>query len=151
MQCDHKSGIQSCQVDFRQRLRNQLSATSPVSMESLFVYWLPFRLALDWRPSLHVHCLQRAGTLLLEGAQPRAEDVLVDREHKPRTSFIHHHGEVFGWTVIAPYGTDGKWSSRPEGVSPRGVRSGRSPRDGNGSVLTRRGRCEGRGRITDMY
>jgi hypothetical protein len=82
---------------------------------------------------------------------PLAEAVLVDREHQPRTSFVHDHGEVDGWTVSAPDGTDGKWSGRSEGVSPRGVRCGRSPRDRNGSVLIRCARYEGRERIADIY
>src|ERR1700690_3973823 len=124
-----------------------------VAASPRLVYWLAFRfrLDLDWRSSLHVHCLQRGGTLPLEGAQPRAVFVLVDQEHQPRANFVHNHGEVVGWTVSAPDGTDGKWSGRREGVSPRGVRCGRSPRDRNGSVLTRRARYERRERITDIY
>jgi hypothetical protein len=116
------------------------------------VYWLVFRfrLALDERSTLHVHRLQRAGILLLEGAQPPAVFVLVYREHQPRASFVHNHGEVVGWTVSAPDGTDGKWSGRPEGVSPRGVRCGRSPRDRNGFVLIRRARYEVREGIADV-
>src|SRR5208282_3581533 len=97
-----------------------------------------------------MHRLQRAGTHFLEGAQPLAALVLVDREQQSRTSFVHDHGEVLGWTVSAPDGTDGKWSGRSEDVSPRGVRCGRSTRDGNGSVLIRRVRHEGRERIADI-
>src|SRR5271155_1321516 len=96
-----------------------------------------------------MHRLQRAGTLLLEGAQPLAALVLVDREHQPRTSFVHDHGEVDSWTVSAPDGTDGKWSRR-EGVSPGGVGCGRRSRDRNGSVLIRRARYEVRERIADI-
>jgi hypothetical protein len=117
------------------------------------VYWLAFRfrLALDERSFLHAHFLQRARTLLLEGAQPFTEGVLFDREQQPRTSFVHDQGEVEGWTASAPYGADCKWSGRREGVPPRGVRCGRSPRDRNVSVLIRRARYEVRERIADLY
>src|ERR1700733_7008456 len=98
-----------------------------------------------------MHRLQRAGTHFLEGAQPLGALVLVDREQQSRTSFVHDHGEVLGWTVSAPDGTDGKWSGRREGVSPRSVRCGRSPRDRNGSVLIGRARYEGRVGIADIY
>ena len=116
------------------------------------VYWLAFRfrLAFDKRSSLHVHCLQRAGTLLLEGAQPLAVGVLLDQEHQPRTSFVHDHGEVDGWTGSADR-TDGKWRGRMECVSARGVRCGCGPRDPDGSVLTRLARYEGRERIAEIH
>ena len=83
--------------------------------------------------------------------EPRIAGVFVEREHQPWTSFVHDDGEVDGWTVSGTDGADGKWSGRREGVSPRGVRSGRSPGDGNGSVLIRRARNEKRERIAEIY
>src|SRR5262249_23689173 len=94
--------------------------------------------------SLHVHRFQRTGILLLEGSEPLAEGVFVDRKYKPRTSFIHDHGEIVGWAASAPDGTDCKCSGRGEGESPRGGGSGCSSGNGNGCVFIRRGRYEKR-------
>src|ERR1700722_6585089 len=153
---DNKTFVEVDRLEFRiAALANSPGlASQPLPAgSSHLVYCLVFRfrLAFDWRFSLHVQCLQRAGTLLLEGAQPLAAAVLVDREHQPRTSFVHNHGEVGSWTASAPDGTDGKWSGRREGVSPCGVRCGRSSHDRNGGVLIRRARYKGRERIADLY